>query len=696
MVPYRESYWNIGSERYLLIPIAIAATVLFVLAFRAHLLMWRLGKKENRFDRPWDRIKGLFVYGFANRRLLNEAYPGAMHLLIYGGMLVLFAGTILNSAEYYLHMVFNLSFLRGSFYLGYSLVLDVAGILVIVGLVLAACRRYVQKPDRLDSTSDDWISLAAIGLIVVSGFLVEGFRIAASEIAEHPDWSVWSPVGYVLALGFNSFGVPESTQLLLHRIVWWTHLLSAQTWIAYLFYSKLGHIFISPLNIYFRNLGPSGALQPIPDMENALTLGAGNIQDLTWKQLLDLDACTLCGRCQDVCPAYLTGKPLSPKQLVLGLKAHMMSVASNGKRTLDGAGTAGSVESESIFGHHVGEDAIWACTTCGACQKACPVFVEHINKVVDARRNVVLMEGRMPETVQAVLTNLERRGHPWIGTPSTRTDWMDELGIKPLESGEEAELLYWVGCTGALENRSRKITRAVAKLLTDGGVKFGVLGAEEGCCGDPARRIGNEYLYKTMVEHNIEVLRSHKVKRILTHCPHCFNSLNNEYPYFGGDFEVIHHSQFLAELVQQGRLRFGEAITEKVVLHDSCYLGRHNEIYSAPRELLKSVPGLQLVEMRRSGQSSFCCGAGGGHMWMEDTTGPRINEARTEQALETGAGVVAVSCPFCLQMFEAGIRAKDVSSALRVADISELLETAQSEERSNDESRRWTKVQAFS
>lgn len=672
MLPHRVGYWNIGDEHYLIFPIAILAIAVLFYAFRQHYRMWRLGRAEKRFDRPGDRLKGLLSYGFGNARVVGEGYPGLMHVLIYGGMVLLFIGTVMDSAEYYLHLVFNVSYLQGTLYLVYSLVLDIAAAAVVVGLLLAAYRRYIQKPDRLNNVSDDWISLALLAAIVVSGLLVEGFRIAVDEAAQHPDWSVWSPLGYGLALTFNGSGLAENTQLVLHRVFWWVHMLGAMGWIAYIFHSKLSHICVAPLNIYLRNLQPTGTLPLIPDMENAETFGAGTIRDFTWKQLLDLDACVRCGRCQDNCPAYLTGKPLSPKALIQDLKMQMEAAAARGLGpSPEGDGPA--TEGPSIIGDAITDEIPWACTTCGACQEVCPVFVEHINKVVDIRRNLVLMESRMPEGFQTVLTNLERRGHPWAGTQYNRTDWINELGLKALEPEEEADLLYWVGCTGVLEGRSRKITYATARLLRSAGVSFGLLGSEEACCGDAARRIGNEYLFQMMAQQNVEVLKSHGVKRIVTHCPHCFNVLKNEYPQLGGEFQVVHHSQLLAQLVQEGKLRLNKAFAASVAVHDSCYLGRHNHIYDAPREILKAVPGVSLSEMKRSKERSFCCGGGGGHMWVEETTAQRINDVRVQQALETGADVVAVACPYCLQMFEAGIKAKD-QGRLKVRDLSEIIE----------------------
>lgn len=674
MLPHRVPYWNIGSERFLIFPLAILALAALVYAFRAHYRMWHIGQKEDRSDRPLERLKGLLLYGLANGRVVRDPYAGIMHVLLYGGMAVLFIGTVMDSVEYYLHLTLNVSYLQGGLYLTYSLTLDVAAAAVMVGLVLAAYRRYLWRPDALNNTSDDWISLALLAVIIVSGLLVEGLRIAVSEVAEHSDWSVWSPLGYCLALAFNGLGTGEGVQLVAHRILWWVHLLGAQGWIAYILYSKLGHMFLAPLNIYWRNLRPSGTIPLIPDLENAETFGAETVRDLSWKHLLDLDACVGCGRCFNDCPASLTGKQMNPKRLIVGLKALMVTAAAHEPGKGEEDGRAG--HPVPIIGNAIGEDALWSCTTCGACQEACPVLVEHVNKVVEIRRNLVLMESRMPEEFQSVLTNLERKGHPWAGTQYMRTDWMDELGLKALEPDEPSELIYWVGCTGALESRSRKITSATAGLLQAAGVSFGLLGSEEGCCGDAARRIGNEYLFHSMAQQNIEVLKSHGARRIVTHCPHCFNTLKNEYPPLGGTFQVVHHSQFLSELVHHGKIRPTQPLNSRVVLHDSCYLGRHNHVYEAPREALRAVPGISMTEMKRSHGRSFCCGGGGGHMWVEDNTGQRINETRVEQVLQTGAGIVAVSCPYCIQMFEAGVRAMDQSDKLMVRDLSELLQDA--------------------
>ena len=662
MLPHRVVYWNIGPLHILIYPIAILAIALLIYGVRRHYLLWRLGQPENRFDRPWERLKGLVVYGLGSRRIVKENYPGVMHTLIYGGMVVLFIGTVTESADHYL----RLSYLQGTVYLMFSLAMDGASLAIIAGLLLAAYRRYIQKPERLDTIPEDWITLALLAIIVISGLLVEGFRIAVNEVVAHPDWSVWSPLGYLLALAINGIGITGGAQLVLQRILWWIHMLLAQGWIAYIFYSKLAHIFIAPLNIYFRNLQPGFSSKLISDWETAETFGVAKMREFTWKQFLDMDACVRCGRCQDNCPAHLTGKPLSPKKLIQNLKAQMTDSLIEQKQDP-------GHEEALIIGNAVKEDELWACTTCGACQEMCPVHVEHINMMADVRRNLVMVESQVPEHFQAVLSNLERIGHPWAGTQYTRSDWMGELGLKPLKQNEQVDLLYWVGCTGALEGLSRKITCATAGLLRAAGVNFGLLGNEEICCGDAARRIGNEHLFQTMARQNIQVLKSHGVKHIITHCPHCFNVLKNEYPQLGGEFKVVHHSQFLAELVQQGRLRLNNAISKNVAIHDSCYLGRHNQIYQAPREILKNIPKIKLLEMKRFRERSFCCGGGGGHMWVEDKTGQRLNEFRIKQAEETGASVLATACPFCLQMFEAGIISLNLTNSLIVRDISELL-----------------------
>jgi len=446
--------------------------------------------------------------------------------------------------------------------------------------------------------------------------------------------------------------------------------LGAITYIA-LSFNRLWHIIISPLNVFFKSLEPKGALVPI-DLEVVETFGAGKIENFGWKHLMDLDACTRCGRCQDNCPAYLSSKPLSPKKVVQDLKTTWLAEAPRllhaGKKKENPGNEGQTLPGEVITG-----DEIWSCTTCRACQEVCPVCIEPMVKVIELRRNLVMEQAVVPETGEGALRSIEDRGHPWRGTTLTRTDWAQGLDIKTLAEDSEIDILFWVGCTEALEDRSVRIAQAVGKILKLAGIKFGILGIEESCCGDPARRLGNEYLFQLQAEKNIEILKNYNVKKIVTACPHCYNTLKNEYPQFGGEFEVLHHTELITGLLKEDKLRILKGNRGVVTYHDSCYLGRHNDIYEPPRQILKSIPDITVVEMERNKERGFCCGGGGGHMWLEERIGKRISEMRIEQALETQAEIVATACPYCLQMFDDAIKAKAVEESLKVIDIAELV-----------------------
>jgi len=683
MVPTREIFWNIqfGEILYL---IGIIVIGIFVYAIYRRSKLWRLGGPESRVShigkRIWVFIATGVVDGILHRKffgvvdglrhrpqsikdlLPKEFYPGITHFLIFGGCIILILGAFLDFiSHYFFH------FMHGNFYLGYSVVVDVAGILVLVGVILAIIRRYVQKPDRLDNKGEDLIALLLILLVVVTGFIVEGFRIAATELRTTPRWALWSPGGFTLAQAFS--GLSESSLLIWHRIMWWSHMVISFGAIAYvsLYWNRLWHIIVSPLNVFFRSLEPRGALTPI-NLETAETFGVAQIELFTWKQLLDLDACTRCGRCQDACPAYFSGKTLNPKKVIQDLKTHLCEVYLIPL-------VKKPVESRpDMITEVVTEEVIWDCTTYRACQQACPIYVEHSDKIIVMRRSLAMERGQFPESAQDALKSLGAREHPWRGTTATRTDWAKGLEVKTLSEDSNIDILYWVGCTEALEDRNMKVSAATAKILRAAGINFGILGAEESCCGDPARRMGDEYLFQTSCQKNIELLKSYNVKKIVTTCPHCFNSLKNEYPQFGGNFEVIHHTQFIADLIGDGKLKLGGLDGNKVVAyHDSCYLGRYNDIYQAPRGILKAIGGIDKVELARSGSTSFCCGGGGGHMWMEEEPSQRVNVRRTEQIIEAKADIVATSCPYCLSMLEDGLKTKGVENSIKAMDLSELV-----------------------
>ncbi len=668
---HREIFWNIDYWWIIYILAALAVAVVAYAIYK-RVRLWRLGKPENRLDNLGQRIKSFLkigiIDGLAHRRFLaiggptiksfvpKEPLAGVMHLLIVTGAGLLLLVTLMDVISHYI-----VEYVHGNTYLAFSFFSDLGGVLLLIGIALAFVRRYIQRPSRLDNTPDDAIALALIVIVVLTGFILEGSRIAAA--VPPSEWARWSFFGFAFSKAFT--GLAPGTQLAWYQALWWFHAVFTIGAVVYigLLFTKLSHILISPLNVFFRSLRPKGALVPIVNIEEAEAFGVSKIEDFTWKQLLDLDACTRCGRCQDSCPAYLSQKPLSPKKVILDLKALLLE-RSKAKSSDNNA--------RALIGEVVTEDEIWSCTACRSCQEHCPVFIEHLDKLIDMRRNLVMEQAQMPETVTGTLRSIETRGHPWRGTMATRMDWTEGLEIKHISEAPDAEFLYWVGCTAALDDRNQKVAIALSKLLKAAGIKFAILGEEESCCGDPARRMGNEYLFQLQALQNIETLTKYNVRKIVTACPHGFNTLKNEYPQFGGNFEVIHHTQLLAELLWSGRLQITRGEHGIVTYHDSCYLGRHNDIYEPPRRILSAIPELTPVEMVRNRREGFCCGAGGGRCWMEETIGVRISHLRIEEALQAQAQILATACPLCLIMFEDAIKAKEAEESLKAMDLAEI------------------------
>ena len=640
----------------LLLLLVVAAVFAYGLYRRYSL--WKLGKPEARTDRPKDRLISLWAYALGHKRMLVDRYPGIMHLFLFYGFLIPFVVIVITQLNFRLPSFLSLPL---------SLFFDLVGTAGIVGLILAAYRRYIRKPETLtyDTSPGNFVALLVLFGIFVFGFLVEGLRIAITQ----PNWAPWTPVGWFFSQFFA--GLTDGTRIVLVKVLWRLHLFFVLGFIAFLPYSRMLHIVTGPANIYMRALTPRGALPPIRDFETAESFGVSKLEDLTWKQLFDMDACTRCGRCLEHCPGYQSGKPLAPKKNWDSIRAHMEEKGALIRQGKDpnGEGTKALISNEVIS-----EDVIWACTNCLACAMVCPVFIPCVDKLSEMRRYLVLMESRFPSEVQLVFRNMENNSNPWGVGSGLRADWVKGLEVKTMAEDPEVDLLFWVGCAGSFDDRNKKVATSLVKILKATGVKFSILGTEEGCCGDSARRIGNEYLYQTLVQANIEVLKNYGVKKILTMCPHCFNTLKNEYSQFGGEYEVMHYTQFVAEAIANGKLKLTRPVDKVVTYHDSCFLGRANDVYEAPRKILGAIPGLKMVEMERHRVRSFCCGAGGGRMWMEEKIGTRINQLRTDQAVKTQAQMVGTACPYCLTMLGDGIKEKGLEESIKAIDLSELVE----------------------
>ncbi len=665
----REIFWNVGSGvRIPVYLLGLIVVVILVYGFVKRVRLWRLGKPENRVDKPFKRILSFLLFGLGHKRILKEPYPGIMHLFLFWGFVILFIGTVLIFVqEDFTKLFFSKIFISGNFYLVFSFVLDLFGLLAIIGVLLALFRRYVLRPERLDRKFEDALSLVLLLLILITGFTNEGLRIASTL----PEFERWSFVGWQFAKMFSGLGSEGSSFESLHSVSWWIHIALAFGFIGYISYSRLLHLISSPLNQFFRSFSPKGEVRPILDIENAETFGVAKLSEFTWKQLFDTDACTRCGRCQDHCPAHLSEKPLSPKKVIQDLKTHLVT---QGKVTSEKESSED--QGPPIAGNVITEDELWACTTCGACQEVCPVFIEVVDKVVDLRRHLVLMESKFAQEVKLFFKNMETNYNPWTIGFATRGDWAKDLKLKILAEDSNVEFLFWVGCAGSFDERNKKVSRTLVNLLEKANINFGILGTEEMCCGETLRRMGNEYLAQILMQQNIELFNKYGVKKIITYCPHCLNTFKNEYPRFGGSYEVFHHSEFLWDLVQNKKLKLSTSVEMSAVYHDSCYLGRYNGIYDAPRRLLESIEDTRLLEMRRSKDRSFCCGAGGGRMWMEETLGKRINQMRVDQAVQTNASVLASACPYCLTMLGDGIKEKEMEQLISAFDVAELVEMA--------------------
>ncbi|MCC6178121.1 MAG: hypothetical protein IT305_22695 [Chloroflexi bacterium] len=799
-VPTREVYWNIHNIWIMYAVFGVMMVAFVYGAYRYYRLL-SCGKPEWRLDRPGERLWGLLEHAVIQVRTLRAHYAGSAHWMFSWGFVILFIGTtvvFIHEDLGYFSPIFKI--MQGDFYLWFqSLTLDIFGLAAIVGIAMAQLRRggVMARRDRLyrppsdprTILDDHWI-LWGLQVILVTGFVIEGARI----IVTNDPWAAWSPVGYATGLAMHGLGVSTGALRTLHASSWWFHMALVMIWLGYLPFSKLRHMFAAPANIYFRSLGPRGAL-PFVDIEKAFEqdpppIGISKLSDLSWKDRLDVQACTECARCEMACPASRTGKPLSPMLVILDLRNQLLDASgpvplarvrkargdlsdAAGNVTLDGwvsrtaaakgvpragdstngkgavlqttpeQGVSGETASPpQLVGDVITDSVLWDCTTCQACMSACPVFIEHVPKIVEMRRHLVLVESRFEPELGRLFDNLEAAGNPWRFPRSDRADWAQGQNIPILGQDvqiEDVDVLYWVGCAGAYDERNQKVARALAGLLATAGIRFAILGTRETCTGDPARRAGNEYLWQMLAMENVATLNelglaadngpagangatsgagsadgrdsaavgpgsaqadgaaraaastgastdasagaaapaaARPVKTILASCPHCFNTLKDEYPQLGGYYQVRHHAEYLAELVREGRLRPTEPLEGNgaVAYHDPCYLGRYHDIYQQPRDVLTAIPGLELREVRAGcKRNAMCCGAGGAKIWFEERRGTRVNHLRTEQILEVNPEKVAVACPYCMIMLEDGARAKGVYETVPILDISEFL-----------------------
>jgi Fe-S oxidoreductase len=616
-----------------------------------------MAKPSDRSGEVPARLRNEAVIALGQRKLLQRLVPGLMHAFIFWGFIVLLP-TIVMAMIAIADRGETIPWLGRQGW--FALIADVFCVLVLAGVVTAFLIRKIQRPARFEGSH---MGEADLILVLIAGIVATLLLWHASLIALGlNEWGAsWSPVSNALS---NLFGGGSGTHDA-ERVLVWAHIAIVLSFLAYLPNSKHLHIATAVVNVYFGRTRARGRLEPLrfdeEGPEEDMRLGSGTVTDMTWKQVVDTYSCTECGRCQDVCPAWATGKALSPKLLIMGLRDQLFA---EGPQVLGAA----EFEPSPLVPNAVTDEVVWDCVTCGACVRECPVSIEHIDHIVDLRRHLVMNEARFPSEAEPMLRDVERSSNPWGKAQSDRAAWAEGLGVRVLEPGDPApDVLYWVGCAASFDERARTSAEATAKLLTAAGIDFAILGPREACTGDPARRMGNEYVFQSFAEQNVETLNESGAKKIVTSCPHCFNTLANEYPDFGGSYEVVHHSELLAELVREGRISLSRG-DRRITYHDSCYLARHNDVLAEPRELVAAVG--QPVEMARTGKRTFCCGAGGAHMWMEERGRP-INEERVREAAETGAETLAVACPYCTIMLDDGVRTS--GRDLRVADVATLL-----------------------
>lgn len=646
----RQLFWNIDGKGFMYAA-ALAAFVIFSLGLSNKIRGWRQGKggSLHRYD-TFSKLKSIILH---DENIFKTTLRRFMHLAIFYGFFILLIGTIVIALQQYL----GIHLFYGSFYLIFSLILDLFGLLAIIGIILIAYKRYINKRDGKNKTIDDAISLTLIFAILLTGFILEGLRIYATGDL----WAHWSPVGLIIAIIAQKSDLSIGSARSLHAFLWYFHMLLSFGFIAYIPYSKLFHMVASPLNIFFKSFPTIGTLTPVGIVTEQIgSPGAARLEDFTRKQLMELDACLACVRCEKHCPAYESGAPFSPMLLVQVLKKHARhrySFFGNSIKSFD----------SHFIGTVISKEALLSCTSCGLCEVRCPVNVEHVSRIIDIRRSFMSGVDGYPDEFQELFGNLFEKGNPWGASPSS----IEDLGVPLISEKKNTDILYWVGCFGAYDSRNSQVAQAMFTIFKKADIDFAVMGAEGKCCGDTARRLGNEVLYQQLATGNIQALNQYKFNAIVTACPHCYNILKNEYPELGGSYPVLHHSEFILQLIESGKIVPQASEKRKVTFHDPCYLGRYNNIISTPRKVLSSIPGVELAEMKSTKSKSHCCGAGGGQIWREDKYTKKMGALRAKEAIKVKPDIVASACPLCLVSMTDAVCSQE--PGIKIMDIAEMV-----------------------
>jgi Fe-S oxidoreductase/nitrate reductase gamma subunit len=674
----REIMWNIHPQAWLMYALFGVAMVVFGYGLWRRVGSWRRGKADGERLSDWGRRLWVLTKELLlQSRVRNAPYPGFFHSLIFYSFAVLVVTTAVVAIDYDV----GTTLFRGWLYVFLTVAAELAGLLVLVGVTIAAVRRFVTKPKTLKTVfGDGWVLFLIAGMIV-TGFLTEGLRIAT--VGDR--WAYLSPVG--LGLSFLFAGIGPEASATLHAALWWTHTVLAMGWIASIPFTKFFHVLALPTNVFFTKLRPRGELKRV-DIEKLMssddfdeskfTVGVAQAADYTWKQRLDFDACISCGRCEEVCPAMMAGHPFSPREFIQANRDLVRKAdGANGHAKAAEGGNGGNGDGAKTFdvvGGALDEKFIWYCRTCTACMEVCPASIDHVDTLMEVRRNELLMKGRAPTEAQRAIKLLQQTGNPF-GPRGQRSEWIEQMKVTVIPPGGDVDVLFWIGCCTTYDPTKQKIAADLFKLLDHCGITYGVLGADEQCCGDPARLIGDEGLFQEIAKAQVERIKSRTFRVLLVNCPHCYNVLKNEYPQFGGSFKIAHHAEFLHEMLWSGALKPVSGEARRIVYHDPCYLGRYANIYEAPREVLKAIPGAAVAEMGSHKDQSLCCGGGGGHYWMDlkSTTGDRINNLRVDQARAAGADLIVTGCPYCQQMLNDSVKMRDLDDQIRVVDLSTLV-----------------------